>query len=75
MIGESRRFLTGWHGDFSFWQTPLLLRELDSWLLRRIRIVLWKPRETGSRGGPVLEKPGVTRPIDYANIDTQFGRI
>ena len=35
-------YLRGWRGYFGHCQTPSVLKELDSWLRRRLRAVVWK---------------------------------
>lgn len=42
MIADLRRYLLGWRAYFGFCQTPSVLRELDSWIRRRLRSVIWK---------------------------------
>ena len=36
------RYLNGWKAYFSFCETPSVLRDLDSWVRRRLRCVVWK---------------------------------
>jgi RNA-directed DNA polymerase len=47
MIGELRRYMTGWRGYFGFCQTPSILKELDTWTRRRLRCFLWKQWKRG----------------------------
>ena len=42
-----RRLPAGWHGYFGFCQTPSVLRELDQWLRRRLRAIVWKQWKRG----------------------------
>jgi RNA-directed DNA polymerase len=42
MVKQLGRYLTGWRGYFGFCQTPSVLQELDRWLRRRLRSVVWK---------------------------------
>src|SRR5512144_123633 len=42
IIGELSRYLLGWRGYFGFCETPSVLRELDQWIRRRLRALVWK---------------------------------
>jgi RNA-directed DNA polymerase len=42
-------YLRGWRSYFGFCQTPSVLKELDSWIRRRLRSWLWKQWENGRR--------------------------
>ena len=42
MVGDLTVYLWGWHGYFGFCQTPSVLVDLDSWIRRRLRCVVWK---------------------------------
>lgn len=60
IVEELAVYLTGWRGYFGFCETPWQLRELDSWVRRRLRAVSWKQwkrhharyRELTRRGVP-----------------------
>src|ERR1700722_1688696 len=41
-------YLRGWRGYFGFCQTPSVLRDLDPWLRRRLRAIVWKQWKRGS---------------------------
>jgi RNA-directed DNA polymerase len=41
-IKELNQYLIGWCGYLSLADTPSVLRELDSWIRRRLRMCLWK---------------------------------
>ncbi len=49
MIEQLSRYLNGWRGYFGFCQTASVLRDLDSWIRRRLRSVLWKQWKRGKR--------------------------
>jgi RNA-directed DNA polymerase len=59
-VEELGVYLTGWRGYFGFCETPWQLRDLDSWVRRRLRAVIWKQwkrhraryRELTRRGVP-----------------------
>ena len=41
-IDRLSRYLTGWRGYYGFCETSSVLRDLDSWIRRRLRSVVWK---------------------------------
>lgn len=49
MVAQLGRYLGGWRGYFGFCQTPSVLRDLDSWIRRRLRSVAWKQWKRGKR--------------------------
>lgn len=59
MISELARYLVGWRGYFSFCQTPSVLQNLDSWIRRRLRCVLWKQWKTARNRYRQLRRLGV----------------
>ena len=42
MVDGLTIYLRGWIGYYGFCQTPSVLRDLDSWIARRLRCVAWK---------------------------------
>jgi RNA-directed DNA polymerase len=42
MVNDLNVYLRGWYGYFKFCQTPSVLDDLDSWIRRRLRCVIWK---------------------------------
>ena len=40
--GKLRQFITGWINYFKLADMQMLLREIDGWLRRRLRMVIWK---------------------------------
>ena len=63
IVKELRRFMLGWQGYFNFTQVRYILKELDSWVKRRLRCYLWK--QWGCRGYRELKKPGVSRDLAW----------
>jgi RNA-directed DNA polymerase len=49
MVEQLFRYLNGWRAYFGFCQTPSVLADLDSWIRRRLRSVLWKQWKRGKR--------------------------
>jgi RNA-directed DNA polymerase len=52
-------YLTGWRGYFAFCETPSLLTELDSWIRRRLRCVVWQQWKTGRTRFVELRRRGI----------------
>ena len=42
ILGRLNNYLRGWLGYFGFCQTPTVLSELESWLHRRLRALMWR---------------------------------
>src|SRR6185437_13445186 len=59
MVKNLSPYLRGWHGYFGFCQTPFVLRDLDSWVRRRLRAVQWAHWKHGPRQYVELRKRGV----------------
>ena len=59
MVEELSTYLRGWHSYFGFCQTPTVLRDLESWLRRRLRAVLWKQWKRGRKRFAELRKRGI----------------
>jgi RNA-directed DNA polymerase len=66
MIGHLAIYMRGWVAYFGFCQTPWVLHELDAWIRRRLRMVLWKQWRSGPNRFAQLRKRGVSR--DHAAI-------
>ena len=58
-IDDLRRYLVGWKAYFNFAEVRSVLKELDSWIRRRLRCYLWK--QWGRRGYRELRLRGVSR--------------
>ena len=59
MVNELTVYLRGWHGYFSLCQTPTVLEDLDSWIRRRLRSVVWKQWKVCRTRYAELRKRGV----------------
>jgi RNA-directed DNA polymerase len=59
VMGRLSSYLRGWLGYFDFCQTPSVLRDLESWLHRRLRSLLWKRWKRGRVRYAELRKRGV----------------
>jgi RNA-directed DNA polymerase len=59
MVAQLGRYMTGWRAYFGYCETPSVLRDLDSWIRRRLRAVVWRQWRTGRRRYAALRKRGV----------------
>ncbi len=59
MVKELSTYLRGWLSYFSFCQTPTVLRDLESWIRRRLRAVLWKQWRRGRKRYLELRQRGI----------------
>jgi RNA-directed DNA polymerase len=71
IVKELRRYMLGWQGYFKFTQVRHILRELDSWVKRRLRCYLWK--QWGRRGYRELRKLGVSRDLAWNTAKSAHG--
>jgi len=63
MVEQLRLYLTGWRGYFGFCETPSVLRDLDSWIRRRLRCFQWKQWKRGKTRFAELRKLGVGKDL------------
>jgi len=63
VVSELRSYLLGWRGYFGHCQTPSVLRDLDSWIHRRLRSYAWKQWKTGRRRFAELRRLGVGKDL------------
>jgi RNA-directed DNA polymerase len=63
MVAQLRLYLTGWRGYFGFCETPSVLRDLDSWIRRRLRCFQWKQWKRGTTRFAELRKRGVGKDL------------
>lgn len=73
VIRELRSYLIGWRGYFGFCQTPSVLRDLDSWIHRRLRSYAWKQWKTGKRRFKELRKLGVGKDLAAQTAGSRKG--
>lgn len=58
-------YLTGWKGYFCYCETPSVLRDLDSWIRRRLRCVQWKQWKVYKRRKCELIKLGINEELAH----------
>jgi RNA-directed DNA polymerase len=73
MIEQLSRYLQGWRGYFGHCETPSVLRNLDSWIHRRLRAVLWKQWRTSRRRFDELRQRNVTRDLAAQTVGSCHG--
>ena len=56
-------YLTGWRGYFGYCETRSVLRDLDSWIRRRLRCIQWKQWKVYKRRKRELIKLGVSKDL------------
>ena len=61
MVRELREYLIGWNGYYGYCETPSDLRDLSSWIRRRLRSVKWHQWKRGRTRFDELRKRGVDR--------------
>jgi RNA-directed DNA polymerase len=71
MIREARPYLVGWRNYFGFCETRSILKELDSWIRRRLRCMQWK--QWGRRRYRELRKRGVSRDLAWNTTKSAHG--
>jgi RNA-directed DNA polymerase len=71
IVKELRRFMLGWQAYFNFTEVRSILKELDSWVRRRLRCYLWK--QWGRRGYRELLKRGVSRDLAWNTAKSAHG--
>ncbi len=60
LIAPLARYLIGWRGYFGFCQTPIVLRNLDAWIRRRLRMYIWRQWKNGPTRYAQLRRLGVS---------------
>lgn len=73
MVTSLSRYLQGWRGYFGVCETPSVLRDLDSWVHRRLRAFLWKQWRRGGTKFAELRKRNVTRDLAAQTAGSHHG--
>jgi RNA-directed DNA polymerase len=73
MIRKLSQYLLGWRGYFGLCQTPSVLRNLDSWIRRRLRCVQWKQWKRGRRRFAELRRKGVGNALAAQTAGSSHG--
>jgi RNA-directed DNA polymerase len=73
MAEQLATYLTGWRGYFDYCETRSVLRDLDSWLHRRLRCVVWKQWKRGPRRFAELRRLGVGKDLAAKTAGSPHG--
>ena len=73
VIERLAAYLRGWRGYFGFCETPSVLRDLDSWVARRLRSLAWKQWKHGRRRFAKLVRRGVNRVLAAKTAGSPHG--
>ena len=73
MIKELVPYLRGWLGYFGDCQTPSVLRDLEKWLRRRLRSVVWKQWKRGRTRFRELRKRGISHGLAAKTAGSSHG--
>ena len=60
LITPLARYLIGWRSYFGFCQTPIVVRNLDAWIRRRLRMYIWRQWKNGPNRYAQLRRLGVS---------------
>jgi RNA-directed DNA polymerase len=76
-IGEAIQrlapYLKGWSGYFGFCEIRSVLRELDQWIRRRLRSIVWKQWKRGRRRYAELRRRGVRHDLAACTAGSAHG--
>ena len=73
MIADLAPYLQGWRAYFGFAQLPSVLRDLDSWVRRRLRCVVWHQWRNGQRRFAELRARNVSRDLAAQTAGSPHG--
>jgi RNA-directed DNA polymerase len=73
LVNRLKLYLSGWRGYFGFCETPSVLRRLDKWLRRRLRMVFWRQWRRGRTRFAELCKRGVGRDLAAQTAGSAHG--
>jgi RNA-directed DNA polymerase len=73
MVRQVSVYLRGRRGYFGYCQTPSVLRDLDSWVRRRLRSVAWKQWKRGRRPFAELRSRGVGQDLAACTAGSPHG--
>src|ERR1700741_2169242 len=73
MLKELTAYLRGWKSYFGFCQTPSILRNLDYWIRRRLRSMIWKQWKHGTVRFRELRQHGVAKALAAQTAGSPHG--
>jgi len=69
MTKELGSYLRGWKSYFGYCQTPSVLKDLDRWIRRRLRSVIWTQRKR-RHSWHLANSPAMSRAVPNAYFDS-----
>ena len=73
VMEELAPYIRGWRGYFGFCETPSVLRDLESWVRRRVRCAFWRQWKTGRKRYAELVKRGVNGELAAQTAGSRCG--
>jgi len=73
LVNRLRLYLSGWRSYFGFCETPSVLRKLDSWVRRRLRLVYWRQWRRGRTRYVELRQRGVNHDLAAKTAGSAHG--
>ena len=73
MAKELTSYLRGWKGYFGFSETPSVFRNLDPWIRRRLRSMIWKQWKRGKVRFKELCERGIGRDLAAQTAGSPLG--
>jgi RNA-directed DNA polymerase len=73
IVRELATYLIGWRSYFGVCQTPSVLRDLDRWIRRRLRAIVWKQWKRGRTRFAELRHLGVGRDLAAKTAGSPHG--
>ena len=73
MVKDIATYLRGWLGYFGDCQTPSVLQDLETWLRRRLRSVVWKQWKRGPTRFRELRKRGIGKALAAQTAGSPHG--
>ena len=73
MVEQLGTYLIGWRGYFAYCETPSVLGNLDSWVRRRLRCVVWKQWKRGRTRFAELRKRKVSKDLAAKTAGSAHG--
>jgi RNA-directed DNA polymerase len=73
LVNRLRLYLSGWRSYFGFCETPSVLRKLDSWVRRRLRLLYWRQWRRGRTRYVELRQRGVNHDLAAKTAGSTHG--
>jgi RNA-directed DNA polymerase len=73
IVKELASYLVGWRGYFGFCETPTVLLDLDQWIRRRIRMLIWRQWKRGRTRYKRLRRRGVAHDMAACTAGSAHG--